>query len=474
MVFASYEFVFGFLPLVVIGYFLLGKWFSIRAQHLFLVLASLFFYGYFHPAYLWIMLSSILVNYLTAVLMKREGPLRTCLFVVGILFNVGMLGYFKYYDFFVENINALFGQDFFLKHILLPLGISFFTFQQLSFLVSVYKREEKVGNFIDYSLFVTFFPQLVAGPIVLYGEMMPQFGEEQRRKVNYENLARGFGIFVLGLFKKVVLADTLAVFVDNGFQSAAGLGFLPAWLTALSYALQIYFDFSGYSDMAIGIGRMFNIDLPVNFRSPYQSASIREFWNRWHITLGRALSTYIYIPLGGNRKGQIRTCLNLMAVFLISGLWHGAAWTFVLWGALHGLAEVFERIFQKGLDKLPHILRVGGTFLFVTITWVLFRADGLSNAAQMYRAMFLPTSFQLSGIAVLAADGIVNFPFMFQVVLVVGMIAVLLAVVFAMKNSLEIMKNFTYSRRYLWLFAAAFCLAVIHMSRESVFIYFNF
>ncbi|MBU9746721.1 MBOAT family protein [Lachnospiraceae bacterium ASD3451] len=474
MVFASYEFVFVFLPVVAAVYFLLGKISTIRIQHLFLVLASLFFYGYFNVSYLWIILSSIVVNYGIAVSMQRVERMRLPLFVLGILVNVGLLGYFKYYDFFVENINAVFRTDYALKHILLPLGISFFTFQQLSFLVSVYKKEEQIGHFIDYCLFVTFFPQLVAGPIVLYKEMMPQFQEEKRRHMNYENMATGFGIFALGMFKKAVLADTLNVFVGNGFGSPAGLGFLPAWLTALSYTLQIYFDFSGYSDMAVGIGRMFNIHLPVNFNSPYKSASVTEFWKRWHITLGRALSTYVYIPLGGNRKGLPRTCINLMLVFLVSGLWHGAAWTFVIWGALHGLVSVFERIFHKQLDKLPRILRVTGTFLFVNGAWVLFRADSLSGALALLREMFLPASFNLAGVSKIAADGIINFPMAANLLLVAGMVLILLFIVFRSRNTLEIMKRFSYNRKYMALIAVAFCIAVIHLSRESVFIYFNF
>ncbi|WP_343250796.1 MBOAT family O-acyltransferase [Diplocloster hominis] len=474
MVFASYEFVFVFLPVVAVIYFLLGKISTIRIQHLFLVLASLFFYGYFNVSYLWIIMASIVVNYGIAVSMQRMERIRLPLFVLGILVNVGLLGYFKYYDFFVENINAVFHADFALKHILLPLGISFFTFQQLSFLVSVFKKEEKIGHFIDYCLFVTFFPQLVAGPIVLYKEMMPQFQEEKRRHMNYENMATGFGIFALGMFKKAVLADTLNVFVGNGFGSPAGLGFLPAWLTALSYTLQIYFDFSGYSDMAIGIGRMFNIHLPVNFNSPYKSASVTEFWKRWHITLGRALSTYVYIPLGGNRKGLPRTCINLMLVFLVSGLWHGAAWTFVIWGALHGLVSVFERIFHKQLDKLPHILRVAGTFLFVNAAWVLFRADSPGTALALLKEMFLPASFNLAGVSKIAADGIINFPMAANLLLVAGMVLILLFIVFRNRNTLEMMKGFTYNRTYMALIAAAFCIAVIHLSRESVFIYFNF
>ena len=312
--------------------------------------------------YLLLIVVSIAVNYFIALCIQKKYGNSKHFLMLGISFNVGLIGYFKYYDFFVQNINSIIRTNFALKHIFLPLGISFFTFQQLSFLLSVYKGEEKVERFRDYCLFVTFFPQLIAGPIVLYSEMMPQFKDEVRRYFNAENFSAGIYIFSIGLFKKALIADTLAVFVGNGFVMTE-MSFAAGWIVSLSYTLEIYFDFSGYSDMAIGLGKMINIDIPFNFLSPYKSESISEFWRRWHITLGRALSTYIYKPIGGNQKGLKRTCLNLFFTFFISGLWHGASWNFVIWGVWHGVFVVIERLAGEKLSKVSKPIIVFPTFL---------------------------------------------------------------------------------------------------------------
>lgn len=487
MVFSSYEFIFLFLPIVLIGYFLLSKISSKTPQQLFLVSASLFFYGYFNISYLSIITISIIVNYILAKVMTNcrkdsiqgleqksntIGYLRLLL-MIGILFNIGMLGYFKYYDFFADNINVIFRTSLVLKNILLPLGISFFTFQQFSFLISIYKGEEKLERFIDYCLFVLFFPQLVAGPIVLYKEMMPQFTDESRRYLNYDNLSKGIYIFTMGLFKKVVIADTVALFVDNGFASS-NLGFFTAWFTVLSYTLQIYFDFSGYSDMAIGLGKMFNIGIPINFMSPYKSESITEFWRRWHITLGRALSTYIYIPLGGNKKGIRRTCINLFITFLVSGLWHGAAWTFVLWGALHGACIVFERLLEKVLIKIPKVLRVTGTFFIVNLLWVLFRTIDFQETIKIFKGLVSFSNIDFMSIGVLAADGIVGMQNLIGVAYVSGLIILLYIIVFAGKNTIEKSKMFNASYATLIFTSILFVVSTLHLSRLSPFIYFNF
>lgn len=416
MVFSSYPFIFAFLPIVLCIYYLLSKVSNGSYQRIFLILASLFFYGYYNVKYLALILASIAVNYVLALFIQKKH--NKGWLIIGVLFNVFLIGYFKYYDFFIENINAIFGTQFFVRKILLPLGISFFTFQQLSFLVSVYKGEEKVERFRDYCLFVTFFPQLVAGPIVLYSEMIPQFKDEKRRYFNAENFCSGLYIFTIGLFKKTVIADSVALLVNNGFAMNE-LTFAAAWVTALSYTIEIYFDFSGYSDMAIGLGKMFNIDIPFNFLSPYRSESITEFWRRWHITLGRALSTYIYIPLGGNRKGLARTCFNLAVTFFISGLWHGAAWTFILWGMLHGAFVVVERILKKQLMKIPHAIRVCATFLIVNTLWVLFRADSFENALTVYKGMLNFGNIGISTVAQLSR-GTVGYPPIIHLIFIGG------------------------------------------------------
>ena len=480
MVFSSYIFIFAFLPLVLLGFYLLPRLIAApgrlrRAQNLLLIAASLVFYGYFNVSYLLLIAASILVNYLLALAIqngRRKQIVKLC-FVVGVLFNVLLIGYFKYYDFFIENINFLFRGSFALKHLLLPLGISFFTFQQLSFLVSVYKKEEQVEDFISYCVFVLFFPQLVAGPIVLYSEMIPQFKDESRCRFDSDNLARGMDMFCVGLFKKAVVADTLALFVDNGYAQSS-LGLAAAWAVSLCYTLQIYFDFSGYSDMAIGLGKLFNIDLPWNFLSPYQSESFSVFWRRWHITLGRALSSYIYKPLGGSRRGRAKTFLNTMATFLISGLWHGAAWTFVLWGGIHGLFVAGEKLLGDRLERVPKALRVGLTFLLVNVLWVLFRAESFSQAGMVYSGMLSFGSLNLGQLAALVLDNSFDFPTIVDIAYLFSLLAVLLAVVFRCRNSRQLLENFRCSGRSLAFTVFLFCFSVLHLSRGSIFIYFNF
>ena len=369
MQFNSYFFVLFFLPLTLFGYFFLGRIGKEKLSKVYLLLMSLWFYGYFNLSYLGIICGSIVVNFLFSRVMERrkDAGTDTKLFLIlGICFNVAVIFYFKYFDFFISNINAVFGSDFAMRNILLPLGISFFTFQQISFMVDSYKGETKGYSFLDYALFVAFFPQLVAGPIVLHSELIPQFHDSSRHRVNFDNLSRGIILFTRGLGKKILIADTFGRAVDWGFSWAAiassgqdALSFYEVIIVMLSYTFQIYFDFSGYSDMAIGLGAMFNLDLPVNFNSPYKALSISDFWKRWHMTLTRFLTRYIYIPLGGNRKGKVRTYINVMTVFLVSGIWHGANWTFILWGVLHGGFQCINKLFSsawsgmlKALEKV--------------------------------------------------------------------------------------------------------------------------
>ena len=475
MVFSSYPFILLFLPIVLIGYYALSGLKNDIYQRLFIILASLFFYGYQNVYYLALILASIAVNYLIALAIQKYTDKKAKFFLIlGVLFNVALIGYFKYYDFFVENINLVAGTDFVLKHIMLPLGISFFTFQQLSFLVSVYQGEEKVERLRDYALFVLFFPQLVAGPIVLYSEMIPQFKDEKRRYFNAENFAAGLYIFAMGLFKKAVLADSLCVFADNGF-GLHNPGLAAAWATTLSYTLQIYFDFSGYSDMAVGLGKMFNIDIPFNFLSPYLSESITEFWKRWHITLGRALATYVYKPLGGNRKGLVRTCINLLLTFLVSGFWHGASWTFILWGGLHGVFRVAERLLGKRREIIPRAIRIFVTFMVVNVLWVLFRAESLAQTMEIYRGMLAFDYVNLAQLdLVMGETANINFPVMFDIAYISCILVALLVVVFRCKNSAAYLEHYTPNRKTALAAAALFAVGILCLSRESVFIYFNF
>ena len=394
MLFNSYIFILLFLPLALLGYYGLNSLGKYKLANGFLLGMSLWFYGYFHPAYLLILCLSIAGNFLLAKAMQAlEGAGKKALLILGICANIGVIFYYKYFNFFLENVNALFGASFTLRNILLPLGISFFTFQQVSFLIDSYRGETKDYSFGEYALFVAFFPQLVAGPIVLHHEMIPQFRDPQRRQFSAEWFSHGLFIFSLGLFKKVIIADTFGKAVTWGFGMVDEITAMEAWLVSFSYTFQLFFDFSGYCDMALGIGKMFHIELPQNFNSPYRAESIPDFWSRWHMTLTRFLRTYVYFPLGGSRKGTLRTYGNILVVFLISGLWHGANWTFVLWGALHGLLNCLTRIFKKQWERLGHVTRWALTFLSVNALWVVFRADSISQAALFLRTMLYMKSF---------------------------------------------------------------------------------
>lgn len=392
MLFNSYIFVFAFLPFTWIVYFWLNRRESNKAALTFLTIMSLIFYGYFNLSYLLIICTSICANYLISRLMYGKGKYSTYIkktaFVVGVTFNIALIGYFKYYDFFLENCNRVFGTSFELHNILLPLGISFFTFQQVSYVIDSYRGETADYSFLEYASFVTFFPQLIAGPIVLHGELIPQFRDGTRRRPDWEWIASGLYIFAIGMAKKVLIADSLAGAVNIGFNEVSYLTSGDAWVVMLAYTLQIYFDFSGYCDMACGIAKMFHIEIPANFNSPYKAVSVVDFWNRWHMTLTRFLRNYIYFPLGGSRKGKVRTYLNIMIVFLVSGIWHGANWTFILWGLLHGIANCLTRMMKKSWDKMHLVTQWFLTFGFVNVAWVIFRADSIGDALEFLKTMF--------------------------------------------------------------------------------------
>ncbi len=407
MLFNSYEFLFLFLPVTLFVFFAIGGRGHHKAAVSWLVGASLFYYGWWNPVYLGLILGSIVFNYSVGLVLGKWAQqethrisLRRVLLFFGIAFNLGLLCYFKYYNFFLNNINNIVGSQIQINTIILPLAISFFTFQQITYLVDAYRRETREYNFLHYSLFVTFFPQLIAGPIVHHKEMLPQFQKENIYKLDYKSLAVGFTFFVCGLFKKVVLADGIAVYSTPVFQAAeagAGLTFFEAWGGALAFTFQLYFDFSGYSDMAVGLGQMIGIRLPLNFFSPYKAVNIIEFWRRWHMTLSRFLRDYLYIPLGGNRRGKTRRYVNIMITMLLGGLWHGAGWTFVLWGALHGLYLVLNHAWRATRKSLRHdldrttwwgrILSQAVTFVAVVAAWVLFRAESFTGAVNVFKGM---------------------------------------------------------------------------------------
>lgn len=469
MLFSSYEFLFCFLPMTIIGYYLILNAKKVNMARGWLVIASLFFYGWFNIKYLPIIIVSILINFAIGKGIKKEDKYKKIYFIIGATFNVGLLCYFKYYDFFVENVNVLFKTNWTLKHLLLPLGISFFSFQQLSYLIDVYKGETKDYSLLNFSLFVTFFPQLIAGPIVLHSEIMPQFDDKEKQRLNWDNIASGIFMFSIGFFKKLVIADSFAVWATNGFDSTASLTFYQGWFVSLAYTMQIYFDFSGYSDMAVGIGKIFNIDLPANFLSPYKSTSISEFWRRWHITLGRALSTYVYKPLGGNRKGRVKTYINLLLTFLVSGLWHGAAWTFVFWGLLHGIASVIDRLFRDNNWKINKYVSWFLTFMFVNCAWVFFRAATFERAFEILKAMFSIPSGGAFNMAGIITNGSIIIIGLVYILLVISLVVTL-----SFKNTYELAETFDYTTINTVYVVILMMIGISFMPRISPFIYFNF
>lgn len=460
MNFNSYIFVFLFLPLTLIGYFFLHSKKKNTLAKVWLFGMSLWFYGYFNYSYLVLIIFSILFNYVVSRGMGKcdSQATKKILLTLGIVANVGLLFYFKYYDFFLENINVIFGQTFALRNILLPLGISFYTFQQLSYVIDSYRGQTNY-SIIDYAVFVTFFPQLVAGPIVLHTELIPQIRDDKRYVINYDNLSVGLMQFTIGLSKKVLIADRLGTVVDAGFSYLSTLTSIEAIVVMISYSLQIYFDFSGYSDMAIGLGKMFNFDLPMNFNSPYKACSIIEFWNRWHMTLTRFLREYIYFPLGGSRKGELCTYRNILIVFLLSGLWHGANWTFVIWGFLHGVAEVLQRVFQKMWDKICKPIQWGINVMFLMLTWTIFRANSIGQAWQLISRIWQGEKWTIYSQA-----GIGYFDVLFM-----GAMLLLAAVG---KNCSEM--KFELRARNASVTVALLVLCVLQFAKLSPFLYFNF
>ena len=397
MLFNSYIFIFAFFPIVFFGFFRIGKH-SHALASLWLAAASLFFYGWWDVRFVSLLLGSIAFNYAAGYLIGHRGSQSKMLLAGAIAVNLVLLGYFKYANFFADNLNYFAGTSLSIGEVILPLGISFFVFTQIAYLVDAYQGKVKEYNFVHYTMFVTYFPHLIAGPVLHHKEMMPQFAKGNVCHINWDNVAVGLSIFVLGLAKKVLIADSLADFSTPIFSAVAAGGqpmLFEAWIGALAYTLQLYFDFSAYSDMAIGLSLMFNVRLPMNFNSPYKATSIIEFWRRWHMTLSRFLRDYLYIPLGGSRNGKAHRYLNLTITMLLGGLWHGAGWTFVIWGGLHGFYLMvnhtwrgFKRQMGWGDGGRLAVLGAGAlTFLAVVVGWVFFRADSFSSAMTMLHGM---------------------------------------------------------------------------------------
>ncbi len=491
MLFSSYIFLFAFLPITLGGFCLLARFLGPKPAKAWLTLASLVFYGWWNPIYVILILVSMFFNYWIGRrigVARRAGGRAGLWLFWGVAIDLLLLGYYKYANFFVHNVNGLLGTDWMIGRIILPLGISFFTFTQIAYLVDARRGVVCEYDLMDFLLFITFFPHLIAGPIIHHSEMMPQFAEPKTYRFDWNNLAVGLGLFALGLFKKVVIADSLSGHVAKVFDAAAAgtaMGAHDAWAGALSYTFQIYFDFSGYSDMAIALARMFGIILPLNFNSPYKAVNISDFWRRWHITLSRFLRDYLYIPLGGNRHGQVRRYLNLIITMLLGGLWHGAAWTFVLWGAVHGVGlavnHLWRAVWGERGSRLPGGSGVwvgrGITFFLVVLGWVLFRATSFPAAWHLFEAMF---GF---------GSPVAGAPFLLKTKTWVWL-AGLLAACWLLPNTAEMMAEqqpyqgivkprypwLGWTMRPAWAWACGLLLgaSILSLSRAGEFLYYNF
>lgn len=392
MVFNSYVFVLVFVPLVVVLYHFINSRGAYGAAKVFLLAASLFFYACDDIRALIILIISIFINYFAASLLRKENRpgLKRFLLALFIAANILLLFYFKYLGFFSGILNSLFKTTIEIKTILLPLGISYYTFSQIAFLADNYREPETKYSFLDYALYVTFFPKITVGPIALAGDIIPQFNDPGKKKYDPDNVAGGLVIFATGLAKKVLLADNLAPYVTWGYGNINDLGPINALMVMLAFTMQIYFDFSGYCDMAKAVCLMINLDLPDNFLSPYTAESVADFWKKWHITLTGFFTKYVYIPLGGNRKGRVRTYINMFIIFFLSGLWHGASYNFIVWGLIHGVGISLSKLLKDRMAKIPKLLRQAGTFIFVNITWVFFRAPTLGEAVSFLKQLCTP------------------------------------------------------------------------------------
>lgn len=489
MLFNSYIFIFAYLPIVFLGFFLAAMK-NEKLAALWLVSASLFFYGWWNPKFVLLLLLSICFNFLVGHFIGRNKRKKLTL-IFGITFNIALLLFYKYSNFFLITANGL-GANFQLLDIVLPLGISFFTFTQIAYLVDVYEGKVYEYDFIHYLLFVTWFPHLIAGPVLHHKQLMPQFANHDSYKLNLDSLLVGLSFFSFGLFKKVVLADQFAVFANPLF-AADGITHpmaLASWIGAIAYTFQLYFDFSGYSDMAIGLSRMFNIQLPINFYSPYKASNIIDFWRRWHITLSEFLRDYLYIPLGGNKKGSLRRHVNLFAVMLLGGLWHGSGWNFVLWGGLHGVYLMLNHLWRyltnahKKTNNLFFKIASGAfTFVLVVIAWVPFRSTSIVDTIEIWRGMI---GLNGGGFAVryIFPDGQASAQEAFR------WIALGTLIVFLFPNTQQLIQKFLSIRKscsqkslslgykadaiFGCIVGFSFFISVILFKKNSPFIYFQF
>ncbi|MCR5421703.1 MAG: MBOAT family protein [Lachnospiraceae bacterium] len=490
MIFNSYQFIFLFLPTVVIIYHFINSKNRYEAAKIFLLVASLAFYVFFSFQMLLILILSILLNYLISLGIYKNPhntTIKKTLLFIGIAFNLGLLIYYKYLGFFDGIINSVFKTGLSVQKTLIPLGISYYTFSQIAFLTDTFKDSDKKYNFIDYALFISFFPKISVGPIMFAKDLIPQFNDPDRKKTDYNNIARGIIIFTMGLAKKVLVADHLSKYVTWGYSNIDKLGTTNALLTMLAYTLQIYFDFSGYCDMAKGIFQLLNLKASENFLSPYKALSIADFWKKWHITLTSFFTNYVYIPLGGNRKGKLRTYINMFIIFFLSGLWHGADFTFIIWGILHGIGITFSKLLKDKMLKIPKTIRHLGTFIFINITWVFFRSSDLNEALDFFRQLFsfkfIPiniefaaktTPDELQFIQWLILSALDKTPYLSACIISVGFLLCAIMICFYCKNSSEITAGIKLNSSVVTTTVILLVLSILSLSNVTEFIYTNF
>ena len=470
MLFNSIEFLFCFLPIVFTIYFLLNKTKFKKYSNLWLLLSSLYFYAYFKVEYLPLILLSIVVNYFFGLLIQRTNH-KKLFMILAVCLNLALLCYFKYFNFVLETLNNLTFTHFDTMKLLLPLGISFFTFQQIGYIYDVYKKDASYSNFVDYALFVSFFPQLIAGPICTFSELTPQLQDENKKKINRDNINIGFFLIVVGLAKKVLIADNFAPFIEQVILNEAMSEFFTSWAFALSIALQGYFDFSGYCDMALGIGMLFNITLPINFNSPYKSLDISDYWRRWHITMGRFLKYQVYIPMGGSRCSAIRHYWNLFFVFLVTGIWHGANWPCIFYGTINGILVCINKLWKNTKIEMNKNLAI-----FITFTTMVFIAPLVMIKHIHQYFMSTKSMIGLNGFDTVSLEGF-NFVFQNQnLKLNFILLLISLIIVFCFKNSNEIAPKYLKSKNisYTIILVVVFVISVLSITKGSEFIYFNF
>jgi len=488
MYFNSYIFTLVFLPVSLLGYYLINRTKKYQLGRLWLLGVSLLFVGYLNIYYVLITMASVLAGFAFLCFVTKNGIAersRKIGLIIGIAAHVGILLYFKYSNFFIENINVVLKQEIPVLEIILPIGISFYTFQQIAYLVDCYKDVTVKCSFLEYCLYITYFPKFLQGPILLHEDMIPVLRDESNKQFSFEHFSRGLYAFSLGLAKKVLLADNIALLVNAGYANIDELNSPSVLLIIIGYSVQLYFDFSGYCDMALGVGEMLQIPLPINFNSPYKAVKVTDIWARWHMTLTRFFTRYIYIPLGGNRKGEGRMYANTFLVFLVSGLWHGSAWTFVVWGILHGIAMMLSKFLKRCNILLPKVVGWFLTFTFWVVSFAIFRSQSLKEAMRLfarlikggmgriYDGFYTQIEKQIE-VTLLQRLDVTNVLGRYPEIIVIALVLLPLIGCLCMKNTQEKLQQFRFTYAKLAVTIVLFFYSFLSLGGVTVFLYANF